>query len=98
MAKKIAGRVGKKRGAATRRGAPSRSTMRALAGKGVRGQDWDPTKPQAMAAAAPELNKPRPSTERYPIPNEAFEALKKAAPKPSIRLSGARIHLKRKTR
>ncbi len=56
------------------------STYRGERGRGVRGQDWDPTQPQPLAAAAiQEINQPRPSSTRYPIPEERFKALKEGA-------------------
>src|SRR5258706_2586141 len=45
-----------------------------------------------MAAAIREVNEPRPqTTSRYPIPNEVFEALKKAAPKARLAKKSATL-------
>jgi hypothetical protein len=57
---------------------------KALAGKAVRGQEWDAAQPEALAAALQEVNEPRPYTSRYPISNEQFESLKAAAPKAKL--------------
>ena len=66
----------------TRRGsAPLERGIRPLAGKAVRGTDWNPAQPEALAPATAEVNEPRPYTSRYPISNEQFRALKAAAPK-----------------
>jgi hypothetical protein len=70
--------------ASARRAGASRATARANPGKAVRGHQWDPTAPQAAAATLPEIRVPRPYTSRYPISNEAFEALKAAAPKAKL--------------
>ena len=56
------------------------SRYKALTGKGVAGEAWDPLQPQAEAALAiQEINEPRPYTSRYPIPEEQFRALKERA-------------------
>ncbi len=61
------------------------ATHRAKTGRAPRGREWDPTLPEAQAAAyLPEVNVPRPYTSRYPISNEAFEALKGAAPRAKL--------------
>src|SRR5258705_4914717 len=61
------------------------ATYRAKTGRAPRGREWDPTLPEAQAPAyLPEVNVPRPYTSRYPISNEAFEALKSAAPKAKL--------------
>jgi hypothetical protein len=63
---------------------PSRAAVsrhRALVGRGVRGQAWDPTAPQVEAAALQEVNEPRPYASRYPIPEERYRALKEGAPR-----------------
>lgn len=68
----------------TREKASSEPRMRALAGRAGRGREWDPSQPEALAAAYPEVNEPRPYTSRYPISNEAFEELKAEAPKAKL--------------
>ena len=55
-----------------------------LAGKAVRGREWDIAQPESEAPASPEIREPRPYTSRYPISNEAFETLKRAAPKSKL--------------
>jgi hypothetical protein len=55
-----------------------------LAGKAVRGREWDIAQPESEAPASPEIKEPRPYTSRYPISNEAFETLKRAAPKAKL--------------
>jgi hypothetical protein len=61
------------------------ATHRAVTGRAPRGREWDPTLPEAQAPAhLPEVNVPRLYTSRYPISNEAFEALKSAAPKAKL--------------
>jgi hypothetical protein len=55
------------------------SSFRAMTGRGARGAEWDPTQPQAQAAAMYEVNEPRPYASRYPIPEEHFRALKERA-------------------
>src|SRR5215813_11401891 len=57
---------------------------KALAGKATRGEIWEPSQPDLAAAAAPEINEPRPYTSRYPIPDEKFRALKEAAAKAKL--------------
>lgn len=64
--------------------APSQYKGKALAGRAIRGREWNPAQPEAFAAAYPEINEPRPYTSRYPISNEKFEALKAAAPKAKL--------------
>ena len=56
----------------------------ALPGKATRGQEWEPAQADTRAAEMPEINVPRPYVSRYPISNEAFEALKGAAPKAKL--------------
>lgn len=66
------------------RRAESAAEMRALSGSARRGIQWTPGQVQALAAAGAaqeEKREPRPYTSRYPISNEAFEALKGKAPK-----------------
>src|SRR4051812_3796355 len=61
------------------------ATHKASTGRAPRGREWDPTLPEAQAPSyLPEVNVPRPYTSRYPISNEAFEALKSAAPKTKL--------------
>lgn len=56
------------------------SRYKAVSGRGVAGEAWDPSQPQAEAAfAIQEINEPRPYTSRYPIPEEQFRALKERA-------------------
>lgn len=58
---------------------------KALTGRAQAGKRWEPTQPEAELSALPELNEPRPpTTSRYPISNEAFEALKKGAAKAKL--------------
>lgn len=79
----MAAKKASKRKRATRTAAPQ--ALRALAGRGTGGQEWDPSRLD-VAAAAPmqEVREPRPYTSRYPISNEQFEALKAAAPKTKL--------------
>jgi hypothetical protein len=58
--------------------------VEALRGRAVRGEEWDPAQPEAMAPSLPELNEPRPYSTRYPIPAEQFQALKDRAPRAKI--------------
>ena len=76
----------KKKSDRTARAAGSAATIKPLAGKASRGKEWDPgTAPTLPAAAEPvEINAPRPSAERYPIPNATFQALKERAPKAKL--------------
>lgn len=76
----------KKKSARTARPAASAATMKPLAGKAPRGKTWDPNAAPALPAAAEpqENNAPRPSSERYPIPNATFQALKEQAPKAKL--------------
>src|SRR4051794_35126652 len=71
----------KKRTGRGRSSASSEYTASALPGRASRGREWDPSQPEAQAAALPEVNEPRPYLSRYPIPDEEFRALKQAAPK-----------------
>jgi hypothetical protein len=70
--------------ASTRRAAASEFKITALAGTAARGREWDPAQPLAQAPALQEVREPRPYKTRYPIPNDAFEALKAAAPKAKL--------------
>ena len=83
------GTLGRKKAKKTRKvssGATGAAAAhKARIGRAPRGRDWDPTLPEAQAPAyLPEVNVPRPYTSRYPISNEAFEALKSAAPKAKL--------------
>lgn len=78
-----------KKASGTRKRAPSDYKGKALPGRAQRGREWDPAQPQAMAAALPEVKEPQPYTSRYPISNEAFQALKEAAPKAKLAKSTA---------
>ena len=74
----------KKTPAAKKASAPAREFKgKAEAGKAKAGLLYSPSDASARnLPSAPELMEPRPkSTSRYPISNEAFEALKAAAPK-----------------
>src|SRR5881227_2236718 len=62
-----------------------------LEGKAQRGKEWDPSAPEAAAPDAAEVNEPRPYTSRYPIPDDAFRALKEAAPKAKLPKKDAEI-------
>ena len=56
-----------------------------LGGRAKAGKLWDPTEArQTMAPEPEELNAPRPSGNRYPISNEAFQILKEGAPKAKL--------------
>lgn len=71
--------------------APREYKIKAVAGKAKAGVDYKPDQvlPQAAPAMA-ELMEPRPkTTSRYPISNEAFEALKVAAPKSKLAAGSA---------
>jgi hypothetical protein len=81
----VAKKARKARSSASRKRAPSGYKAQGLAGKATRGREWDPSQPEAQAAALPEINEPRPYTSRYPISNEKFQALKDAAPKAKLR-------------
>jgi hypothetical protein len=69
------------------------ATLKSKPGKSGKGADFDPTQPshEMFAAATVELNEPRPSTERYPIPEEEFIKLKEAASKKKIAKGNATI-------
>jgi hypothetical protein len=71
----------------------SAASMKGKAGKSSKGKEFDPTMPalEAFAAAAVELNEPRPSVERYPIPEAEFIKLKEAALKKKIAKGNATI-------
>ncbi len=77
----------------TPRAAASALTVKPLAGQAARGKEWDPSvTPVLTAAAEPvELNAPRPSSERYPIPNATFQALKEKAGKARLPKKDATI-------
>lgn len=83
----------KKKSARTAQAAASASTMKPLAGKASRGKEWDPSAAPALPAAAEpvESNAPRPSSERYPISNATFQALKEQAPKAKLPKKDATI-------
>ena len=71
--------------AASRQASAVTASLRGRAGRAQRGVEWDPSKPEAQAAASPpEINVSRPYLSRYPISNEAFESLKAAAPKAKL--------------
>ena len=71
--------------AASRQASGATASLRGRAGRAQRGVEWDPSKPEAQAAASPpEINVSRPYLSRYPISNEAFESLKAAAPKAKL--------------
>jgi len=72
---------------ATKSTAASREYTRAgIAGKAGKGVVYEPAGgPDAAAPALQEVQEPRPkTTSRYPISNEAFEALRAAAPKAKL--------------
>ena len=62
-----------------------------LKGKTSCRREWNPNQPGAQTPMMPEVREPRPYTNRYPISNEKFLALKKAAPKAKLPKSIARI-------
>ena len=66
------------------RGAARAGGMAAMSGRAPRGQEWNPGQPESEVPSVREVNVPRPYTSRYPISNEAFEKLKKAAPKAKL--------------
>src|SRR6185503_3635712 len=70
----------------TSKKASKASASTAQAGKAAKGQEFDPTLQSidAIAATVVELNEPRPSTERSPIPEEKFRELKEAAYKKKV--------------
>src|SRR5688500_298235 len=86
MATKKAKKTKSKKSTAAATPAESDFKGKPLAGKAKAGKLWDPTETQMMMMAAEpqELNAPRPSGRRYPIPNEEFQALKEAAPKAKL--------------
>ena len=86
----MAARTRKKITRRARKRAPSKS-MKALAGRAQRGREWNPAQPEERAMAMPEVNEPRPYINRYPIPNEQFQALKEAAPKAKLAKSTAAL-------
>ena len=60
----------------------ARSSATALRGKASKGTTWNPSQlDRTLAPALPEVHEPRPTVSRYPISNEAFEALKERAPR-----------------
>src|SRR5687768_10502304 len=69
------------------------ATLKGKPGKSGKGADFDPTQPshEMFAAATVELNEPRPSTERYPIPEAEFIKLKEAARKKKVAKGSATI-------
>ena len=71
--------------------APREYKVPAAAGKGKAGVAYEPGAALAREAAAmPEKMDPRPkTTSRYPISNEAFEALKAAAPRAKLAATSA---------
>lgn len=76
-----------KTSAAQSTGAAGRAYKReGVAGKAKAGVVYNPSgAPSEAAPSVPELMEPRPkTTSRYPISNEAFEALKAAAPKAKL--------------
>ena len=74
-----------KKSTAAAKTAASEFKGKALAGKAKAGKLWDPTETQLTSVPEPpELNAPRPSGNRYPIPNAEFQALKEAAPKAKL--------------
>lgn len=77
----------------TSKKASKASASTAQAGKAAKGQEFDPTlqSMDALAAAVVELNEPRPSAERYPIPEKKFEELKEAAYKKKVAKGDATI-------
>src|SRR5689334_14665912 len=76
----------KKKTTRSARSAASASTVKPLAGKASRGKEWDPgAAPAAATPAEPvEINAARPSSERYPVPNATFQALKEQAAKSKL--------------
>jgi len=91
----------------TRRAAPATAADTAVSakvkpapGKRVAGKAWDPSSPlPAKVEAMKEAQDPRPPTKsRYPISNEAFEALKAEAPKARIPAKDAVLAKDTKTR
>ena len=74
----------KSRAKKSSRGAARAGGMAAMSGRAPRGQEWNPSQPESEAPSVREVNVPRPYTSRYPISNEAFEKLKKAAPKAKL--------------
>jgi len=63
-----------------KRSSSKSSTQSALSGKAVKGTTWNPSQLDRSAAPAlAEVREPRPTASRYPISNEAFEALKERA-------------------
>ena len=93
----------KKRGAAKKAvdefGA-SGPTIKAVPGKAAAAKEWSPADSlSARAAAIPEAMDPRPkSTSRYPISNQAFDALKAAAPKAKLAKKSATVAKDLKTK
>jgi hypothetical protein len=65
------------------------SGLAAKAGKAGKGKEFDPSQIELVAVV--ELNEPRPSTSRYPIPESEFQKLKQAAPKKKIPKPGATL-------
>jgi len=59
--------------------------VRALPGKAPAGKAYAPSAAPALRAAPAEVRKSRPYTNRYPIPDDEFVALKEAAPTARLR-------------
>lgn len=78
----------------------SGATFKATEGKATAGKEWNPAaEPSAQAAAIQEVMAPRPATtSRYPISNDAFEALKAAAPKAKLAQKSATVAKDPKTK
>ena len=77
----------------TSKKASTAGEIKAQAGKSAKGKEFDPALESmaALAATVVELNEPRPSTSRYPIPDEKFRTLKEAAAKKVIAKGDATI-------
>src|SRR5260370_19087006 len=60
-----------------------RGEPKALAGKSMKAEEFNPSEPalDAMAATLREVKEPRPYLSRYPIPDEEFRRLKERANK-----------------
>jgi hypothetical protein len=76
----VAARKAKTTSSIPRRRLSSEYRDHPLKGKTSFRREWNPNQPEAQTPMIPEVREPRPYTNRYPISNEKFVALKKAAP------------------
>jgi hypothetical protein len=83
----------KRNSARNARHAGSASAMKPLKGKASRGKEWIPSAVLALSDAPgpQEMNAPRPSSERYPIPNAAFQQLKEKSSRSQLPKKAATI-------